>query len=149
MTRLWTLEMAEANNLKRAQERLRKELGVRTVNFDPLTPLKPKVSPYRDTNAYCLADQIEKAGYPRPVLEHQFSKEINRKHRADLSYPKVKFAIEIDGMVHRIKERHLADMEKNQLYLKLGWRVLHVTPKQSRNGEALELAKPYLKEIHG
>jgi hypothetical protein len=142
----WTLEMVEANQLKRAQERLRNACSVRTVQFDTSTPLKVKRVQFRDTNASCLADQVVKAGLPKPSIEHKFAISLGRKHRSDLAWPELKFAIEVQGQVHMIKGKFRRDIEKSQLYLQLGWKVLLVTPKQARNGEALELLRPHVEK---
>jgi very-short-patch-repair endonuclease len=63
----------------------------------------------------------------------------DRKFRFDFAILDRMIAIEIDGAVHRIKQRFESDQEKCVLALMLGWRVLHVTPKQVRNGKAIEL----------
>ena len=149
MVRLWTLDMVRENNLKRAQERLKGVCGVRTVNFDPAVPLKAKRVQFRDSNAHSLAEQIIKSGLPKASIEHHFAKSIGRNHRSDLAWPKIKFSVEIQGQVHRIKGKFLRDIEKSQLYLQLGWKVLYVTPAQARNGEALKLLRPHLKALLG
>jgi len=46
-------------------------------------------------------------------------------------------AVEVDGVVHRIKAQFQRDREKHNLALIAGWRVLHVSPDDVRSGKAL------------
>lgn len=91
-----------------------------------------------------LAGQIKRAGLPAPCLEYPFAKHLGRRYRADLAYPSLQLLIEVDGMVHRIKARFAADLERDQVIFQLGLRKLRVSPKQVRDGRALELVKQAL-----
>lgn len=87
-----------------------------------------------------LARQVRMAGLPAPVLEYPFAKP-ERDYRADLAYPDLRLLIEVDGAVHRIKERFSADLLRDQVIFFLGWRKLRVSPKQVQNGDALTLVE--------
>lgn len=82
-----------------------------------------------------------------PEFEREFRFHSQRKWRIDLAWPKVKLAVEIDGAVHRIKERFRGDIEKHQALLFAGWKLLRVSTMQVRNGEAVKLVKKALS--HG
>jgi hypothetical protein len=90
-----------------------------------------------------LGLQIHAAGLPTPELEFMFAKEIGRRWRFDLSWPWCKLAVEVDGGVF-VQGRHsrgmgqLADMEKGNCAILLGWRVLHVGKQHIKSGEALK-----------
>jgi len=77
-----------------------------------------------------------------------------RKWRFDYALPEIKLAIELDGGVW-ISGRHnrgsgfVKDMEKFNEAAILGWRVLRFTPKDVRDGKAMEIidrAIKYAKE---
>lgn len=61
-----------------------------------------------------------------------------RKFELDFAWPAWKFAVEVDGHVHRIKERFNADHEKHALAMLDGWTVLRVGGKDIRNGRAVQ-----------
>lgn len=63
----------------------------------------------------------------------------DRKFALDFAWPEYKLAVEVDGMVHRIKERFEADAERHNLLLDAGWRVYRVTGKMVRSGAAADL----------
>lgn len=79
-------------------------------------------------NALCYAEKIE-----APHPEYRFAPP--RKFMFDFAWPERKIAIEIDGGIW-ISGRHsggigqLLDMEKFNLAVVHGWRVLHYTPQQ-------------------
>jgi very-short-patch-repair endonuclease len=83
-----------------------------------------------------FAAQLDHAGL-RYEREYRFKPD--RRFRFDFAFPAEQIAVEIDGVVHRIKSRFNADREKGTIALLLGWRVLHVTSAQVRSGEALAL----------
>ena len=90
-----------------------------------------------------LAKQIKATGLPEPLLEFTFDAQLDgsgRSWRFDLCWPKW-LAIEVDGAVHRIRERFEGDLPKHQAPFKLGYKLLRVSPEQVRNGEALELVR--------
>ena len=61
----------------------------------------------------------------------------HRKFELDFAWPSLKFAVEVDGHVHRIKERFNADHEKHALAMLAGWTVLRVGGQDIRNGSAV------------
>lgn len=93
---------------------------------------------YPDYNR-SLLNQIELAGLPPAVAEHRFHPV--RKWRLDLAYPERKLAIEIDGMVHRIKGMFYRDLEKHQALFFEGWRLLRISTAQVRSGAALAMVR--------
>ena len=100
-----------------------------------------------DPNVRELLWQIERAGLPVAIPEYRFAEDQGRKWRFDLAWPDRLFAVEIDGMVHRIKKRFKADMEKHQNAFVRGWRVLRVSPTQARDGTALRLISVFLEKL--
>ena len=93
-----------------------------------------------------LSHQLRLLSLPAPVAEYPFAKHEGRKWRLDLAYPSndPPLAIEVDGAVHRIKGRFDRDMEKHQALVRLGWKLLRVSNKQVRNGQAVELVRALL-----
>jgi len=73
-----------------------------------------------------------------------------RKLELDFAWPAIRFAVEIDGAVHRITERFHADCEKHALCALAGWQVLRLTGRHIRAGHgitwAAELYARRLKE---
>lgn len=95
--------------------------------------------------------------WSEPILEHRFHE--TRRWRFDLAFISEKLAVEVDGGGW-INGRHSrgggieADCEKYAEAMKLGWRVLRVTPKQVQNGMALRwieqlMAKAEAGGAHG
>ena len=83
---------------------------------------KPVTPNYVET----LLGQMAKEGLPEPQREYAFAKDIGRNWRIDLALPQQKLAIEVEGMVHRTRERFMADMEKyNELTMR-GWKLLRI-----------------------
>jgi very-short-patch-repair endonuclease len=93
--------------------------------------------------------QCQLAGLPIPVAEFRFHPV--RKWRFDFAFIAVKLAIEVDGGAF-VQGRHtrgagwLKDQEKLNTATVLGWRVLHVTPKQVADGTALTWVSNYFQE---
>lgn len=76
------------------------------------------------------------------VPEHRFL--ADRKFRFDYAWPLLKFAVEVDGEVHRIAERFHADIEKHALAVLDGWTVLRVGGREIRAGIAIQWVKQAL-----
>lgn len=91
-----------------------------------------------------LAVHIRAEKLPVPVREFEFHP--CRGWRLDFAWPQIKFAVEVDGEVHRIKERFHADIEKRAQALLDGWTVLHVGGREVRSGKAIEWLKSLLWE---
>jgi very-short-patch-repair endonuclease len=79
-----------------------------------------------------------KLGLPAPEREHRFDPE--RRWRFDFAWPSLKIAIEVEGGVW-VRGRHvrpagyLADLEKYNRAVVMGWRVLRYAPHQLNNLE--------------
>lgn len=78
---------------------------------------------------------------PPPQREYPFLR--GRAHRLDFAWPEytvngMQVGVEIQGMVHRVKARFSADLEKRALGLLQGWLILEVGGEQIRSGKAME-----------
>ena len=76
--------------------------------------------------------------------EHIFASEIRRRWRFDFALPKHKIGIEIEGGAwsngrHTRGAGFIADLEKYNAAVVLGWRVLRFTPQQIKQAETYEL----------
>jgi very-short-patch-repair endonuclease len=90
----------------------------------------------------CLADKL-------PPFEQEYRFHMERKYRLDLAFVPQKVGVEIEGGLwaagaHSRPIGILRDMEKANLLVLSGWRVLRYTPQQVRKGEALEGIKQLL-----
>ena len=90
-----------------------------------------------------LFKQIRLAGLPLPLPHYPFAKP-QRRFKADWAYPDLCLLIEIDGQVHRIRDKWERDLERDQWIFFSEWRKLRVSPAQVRSGEALELVRKAL-----
>lgn len=97
-----------------------------------------------------LALQIKAAGLPAPVLELVFAPP--RKFRFDFAWPARKVALEIDGAIWS-QGRHTRgagvekDMEKGNLAVLTGWRVLHFSPRHVTAGIAISVLRQVLERL--
>jgi very-short-patch-repair endonuclease len=91
-----------------------------------------------------LAFQIKAVGLPEPVREYKYIP--GRRFRLDFAWPALKFGVEVQGMVHRIKKQFEADIYKRQLGLLAGWKILEVSGKTVRGGQAALWIAQLLKE---
>lgn len=71
-----------------------------------------------------LCRQIARAGLPMPV--RQFRLDEKRRWRIDLAWPDRKIAVEVDGMAHRIRERFMRDIERQNELAFRGWKLYRV-----------------------
>lgn len=90
----------------------------------------------------CLADGLKD-------FEQEYRFDAKRRYRLDLAFPKQRIGIEIEGAIwnagaHSRPLGILRDMEKANLLVLLGWRVLRYTPVQVKCGQALEGLKQLL-----
>ncbi len=76
----------------------------------------------------------------------EFTFHAERDWRLDVACPDIALGVEVDGGVHRIKKRFLADIEKHNALVLSGWRYLRVTPAQVKSGYALTLVKALVEE---
>lgn len=92
-----------------------------------------------------LAEQIKDAGLQEPYREHRPLME--RRWRLDFAWvnlvrpggivEQALLAVEVQGMVHRIKGRFKADIEKRAELMLAGWRILEVDGDSIRSGRAI------------
>ena len=81
----------------------------------------------------------------KAVFEPQHRPLPPRKWTLDFAIPERKLGIEVQGMVHRIKDRFKADIEKRAELSLAGWRILEVDGESIRDGRALAWIERLLK----
>lgn len=91
-----------------------------------------KVTDYNEM----LAFQLNEAQITHYCCEYMFDSE--RNWRIDFVFSG-KLAVEIDGAVHRIKGRWEKSFEREQAIFFAGRRLLKVSTKQVRSGEAVDV----------
>jgi very-short-patch-repair endonuclease len=132
----WTAEQLRTVKVRRATVQAgagverRTSLGRAAVTADVKLP-----RPVESSIEAMFALQLRAARLPEPKREFAFCE--GRKFRLDFAWPERLIAVEVQGMVHRIKERFEADIEKRALALLGGWRVLEVSGQAVRDGRAL------------
>lgn len=84
---------------------------------------------------HLFAKQLSDLKFAPPLREYEFMP--NRGFRLDYAWPDRKIAVEVNGMVHRIKERFLRDTEKLAFAQIHGWRVLGLSGDDVRSGRGL------------
>jgi predicted transcriptional regulator of viral defense system len=96
-------------------------------------PLRTIVDAHRDEvvatdNGFELlvATLIERAGLPRPEVQHEVTVQ-GRRYRIDLAYPAVKLAVELDGSKHREKPTFERDRARQNALVLAGWTILRYT----------------------
>ncbi len=87
---------------------------------------------------------LEITGLPKPEAEYRFDK--IRRFRFDYAYPSIKLALEIEGGIYT-KQAHgsikgiLRDIEKYNLAVMQGWRVLRIIPDEYSLDKTIEMIK--------
>lgn len=99
-------------------------------------------APPSDRYPDMLAAQIAEAGMPAPQREYRWHP--TRRFRADLAWVDRKFIVEVDGAVHRMKDKFARDIERHNLLIRAGYLYIRVTPAMVRSGEALQWVKEFL-----
>lgn len=89
-----------------------------------------------------MEEQLVEANIVGWVLQHQPIP--TRKWRLDFAWPDLKVAIEVQGMVHRIKQKFKRDIEKRAELMLAGWEVLEVDGEAIADGAALAWVKRLL-----
>ena len=122
------------------KDRLRAKLGVR-VRTKSMTG--PKPDDEKRSFSLELYQQLVAAGIEPPIREYHFDQQEHegRRWAFDLAWPELRFAIEVDGMAHRIKGRFRGDIERQQAAFLAGWRVFRVSPRDVETGRGLELSQ--------
>lgn len=127
----------------RLSEQQYASLRKRTVKLAAEVVAKPEKV---DRWPLVLRDQIVEAGLPEPFRE--FVWHPTRNFRLDLAWPKHPrgpFGCEVDGGVHRLKDKWKRDIERHYHLVKQGWIYIRVTPEMVRSGEALQWVKEFLE----
>jgi hypothetical protein len=145
----------------RLDEQTAKALQERASKGWPRKPVPAPPSAARATGRsakhhleHDFANQLQAAGIRAPI--RQFSPFPDRGIRIDFAWPvlasaysfgdwKPGVAFEVQGMVHRIKERFKADARRHNDLVLAGWTVYYVTGDMIRDGSALKLAQAVLK----
>lgn len=96
-----------------------------------------------------FAAQIKLARLPEPQREFRFIPP--RKFRFDFAWPSPAIAIEIEGGIfahgrHTRGVGFARDCEKHNLAVLAGWRVLRVTAKEIRSGQALRMVEEAMSQ---
>ena len=89
--------------------------------------------------------KLPKKSLEYPILtkdvKHLF-KSVPNCYKVDIAIPKIKLAIEVDGMTHKLKKWKFLDKRKTEILNKLGWKVLRFW-----NQEIIENLPKVIKEI--
>jgi very-short-patch-repair endonuclease len=102
--------------------------------------MRQKPSPIEELFALQLrADKL-----PLPWRQYKFLPD--RDYRFDFAWEPIMFSVEVDGEVHRIKERFHADIEKHVLAIIAGWTVMRVDGRSVRDGRAVKWAAQALRQ---
>ena len=94
-----------------------------------------------------LEYQLRVAGLPAPVREYTFAPK--RRYRSDFAFPNHMLLVEIEGAIYT-GGRHVrgagyeADIEKYNLAVLQGYRVLRFSPRMVRDGMALAMIEEAL-----
>lgn len=83
-----------------------------------------------------FAQYLRTTDIPTPMRNFVFLP--NRKLELDFAWPDKKVGVEIEGAVHRIRERFHGDIEKHALAILNGWVVMRVDGRSIRSGKAIE-----------
>jgi len=101
-----------------------------------------------------LAIHMQADGLPTPQRQHLLRvyepvsplTAVAHDFRLDFAWPQLgKLAVEVDGEVHRIRDRFHGDIRRNALILLAGWRVLHVDGRRVRSGDAVRWVRLFLE----
>lgn len=90
-------------------------------------------------------------GIPAPEAEYRFAPP--RRWRFDYAWPQQKLALEVQGGLF-VQGRHsrgaalLKEHEKLNTAASMGWRIVYCTPKQAKDGSALEIVRISLGYWH-
>ncbi len=97
-------------------------------------------APSTDFAALCVAH-----GLPAPIPEFVFAPP--RKWRFDWAWPgHGKIALELEGGVHRIKDKFHRDVEKYNRAALNGWLLLRCVPKDAESGAVIPLIKEAMEK---
>ncbi len=83
-----------------------------------------------------FAQQLHLTKLPKATRQYLYLR--GSKHTLDFAWPELMLGVEVQGHVHRIKDRFKADMVKRSKALLQGWRVLEVGGSEIRDGTAMQ-----------
>lgn len=95
---------------------------------------------------YTLSVQLDQAGIK---YEREYRFHAERKFRLDFAFPSLKCGVEINGGIfsqgaHGRPTNIMRDLEKSNLLVMDGWRVLRFSPQQVKLGQAIDGIKKLL-----
>jgi len=90
---------------------------------------------------YLIAVEVEGGAFSRPVKCNHCNQFVTHRTKTGKTI-KV-----MEGGRHNTGKGFTNDLEKYQAAFALGWRVLRVSPKQARNGEAIEIIARIIQKI--
>lgn len=93
-----------------------------------------------------FAQQLKAEHVPAWIRNFRFLEAIGRKHELDFCWPRLWFAVEVEGEVHRIKERFHEDIKKHWYAMRAGWTVLRVDGRAIRSGDAIQWTRALIWE---
>ena len=132
-------QMAEIQKRWEKREPMSKTPAAVMVQAPKVSPKKtPKSAPKNRLEDKMIA-LIKEAGLPLPWAQYQHIPD--REYRLDFAYPELCIGIECQGQVHRIREKHHADIEKRALGQINGWLVLEVDGPAIESGMAVAWLK--------
>jgi very-short-patch-repair endonuclease len=144
---LYPAEQAKAFGLIVNRKKKPREAIKRTGDTDDSRNIKNKAR-YTDEFIRLLEVEFNTVVYP----EFFFSTE--RLYRFDYALPQYKLAIEVNGgLDRRGKSGHTSpegirrDIEKTNLALTLGWRVIVVEPKQKITARTIDLIRKIIYQV--
>jgi hypothetical protein len=129
-------------------------LGVMPAGRRPApTPRKPcQVCGKRNCTCIedALAGQMRQAGFPEPVRELHFAREIGRGWKSEFGWPFIRLLVEVEGGTwsagaHVRGLGYEEDCIKYSEAAILGWCVVRVTTSMVRDGRALALIEKAMK----
>jgi len=91
-----------------------------------------------------MAQQIALCKLPEPV--RQFRWYPARRWKLDFAWPKIKLAVEVQGNIHRIKQRFKDFFERHYALTFAGWKVLYVGGDDVRSGRAVAWLEQLLQQ---
>lgn len=86
-----------------------------------------------------LALQLATLGFREFEVDARYLPD--RLHRADVLFRREMLVVEIQGHAHRIRDKWVRDIEKAQLTLMAGYRLLPVSTKQVKTGVAADIVR--------
>lgn len=96
----------------------------------------------RSVAEVALERQLRSSGLTGWCTEHRFDQ--RRRWRLDFAFPAEQLAVEVDGGVHRTKERFSGDMDKHNALTLAGWKTLRFSAKHIATGMAIEAIRAAL-----